>query len=120
MRYEDAEPFAEGLARVRSGGKWGYIDKTGNLVVPAVYQSALDFSEGMAVVGDGVFKYWFIDKAGHQAIPQFYTAASSFVMGLAHVRNGVDYYTAKWSYVDRNGRAVFTYSDQSQRKGNAR
>ena len=120
MRYEDTEPFAEGLARFRSGGKWGYIDRTGNIVVSAVYQSALDFSDGLAVVGDGLYKYWFIDKKGHQAIPQFYTAASSFVMGRAHVRNGVDYYTAKWSYIDRNGRAVFTYSDQSNPKGNVR
>jgi hypothetical protein len=113
--YEDAEPFAEGLARVRSAGKWGYINKMGKLVIPAVYQHALDFSEGMAVVSDGVFKYWFIDKNGDQAIAKFYTGATSFVMGRAHVRNGVDYYTAKWSYIDRDGRAVFTYSDQSNR-----
>jgi hypothetical protein len=72
----------------------------------------------MAVVGDGAYYYWFINKKGHRAIPQFYTAASGFVMGRAHVRNGVDYHTAKWSYIDRNGRAVFTYSDQSNPKGN--
>ncbi len=113
MKYDKAEPFAEGLARVRLDRKWGYIHQTGKLVLPANYQSALDFSEGIAVVGDGVFNYWFIDRNGHRAFPQPYTAASSFVMGLAHVRIGEDYYSAKWSYIDHTGRAVFTYSDQS-------
>ena len=119
LKYEDAEPFAEGLARVRIGWKWGYIDKKGNSVIPQAFNAAGDFSEGLAVVGDAEYKYWFIDKIGHQPFPQFYTAASSFVMGLAHVRSGVDYYSAKWSYIDRTGHAVFTYSDQSNR-GNQR
>ncbi len=83
------------------------------MVIPAAFASADDFSEGLAVVGDGEYKYWFIDRTGRQAIPQFYTAASKFVMGRAHVRNGVDYYSAKWAYIDHAGRAIFTYSDES-------
>jgi hypothetical protein len=85
------------------------------MVIPASYPNALDFSEGIAVVGDGLSKYWFIDTKGHQTIPQFYNAASSFVMGLAHVRQGMDYYRAKWSYIDHSGHAVFAYSDQSRK-----
>jgi hypothetical protein len=115
LRYEAAEPFSEGLARVRIGGKWGYIDRVGKLAIPATFGYALDFSEGLAVVGDGLYYQWFIDRAGLRAIPQVYLAASGFVMGLAHVRQGVDYYSAKWSYIDKTGRAVFTYSDQSGR-----
>jgi hypothetical protein len=37
-------------------------------------------------------------------------------MGLAHVRTGIDYYSAKWSYIEKSGKPVFTYSDQSKRR----
>ena len=30
-KFDDAKDFYEGLAPVRVGDKWGYIDKTGNL-----------------------------------------------------------------------------------------
>lgn len=32
--YDDAYPFSEGLAPVELGGKMGYIDVTGKLVIP--------------------------------------------------------------------------------------
>ena len=31
--FEDARPFSQGLAAVRSGGRWGYIDLTGKFVI---------------------------------------------------------------------------------------
>ena len=33
------------------GGKDGYIDKTGKLVIPAQFDDAKPFSEGLAAVG---------------------------------------------------------------------
>ena len=33
-RYEDAAAFSEGYAAVKQNGKWGYIDETGELVIP--------------------------------------------------------------------------------------
>jgi hypothetical protein len=115
LEFEDAEPFSEGLARVRLGAKFGFIDKNGVVVIQPQFFSAQDFSEGLAVVADGNYKFWFIDTKGRRAIAGDYDGASSFVMGLAHVRVGRDYYSAKWSYIDRTGRAIFTYSDQSNR-----
>jgi hypothetical protein len=114
LRYDDAEPFSEGLARVRQGEKWGYINASGTFAIAPAFTAASDFSEGFAAVSDSSHGYHFIDRSGHQAISAVYTAASSFVKGLAHVRVGVDYNTAKWSYIDKTGRAVFTYSDQSR------
>ena len=114
LQFEDAEPFSEGLAAVRKGGKWGYVDNHGRMIIAPQFSFARPFSEGMALVGDGP-DYCFIDRYGHQPFPHCYTGASSFVMGLAHVRSGGSYYEAKWSYIDRNGHAVFTYSDQSNR-----
>src|SRR5215471_3504958 len=114
LRFDDAEPFSEGLARVLQGERWGYINASGAFAITPAFTGASDFSEGLAVVGDGPHAYRFIDRSGHQAIRAVYAAASSFVMGLAHVRVGVDYNSTKWSYIDKTGRAVFTYSDQSR------
>lgn len=51
--------FHNGLARIRVGGnpdtgvgsKYGYIDKTGKVVIPAKYNFADDFKDGLAQVG---------------------------------------------------------------------
>lgn len=45
-----AHNFSEGLAAVEINGKWGYVDKTGKLVIPAVFESCGDFHEGLASV----------------------------------------------------------------------
>ncbi len=113
LQFEDAEPFSEGLARVRRGHKVGFIDKTGAIVIQPQFSSAQDFSEGLAVVTDENYKSWFVDMTGKRGIPGEFDGASSFVMGLAHVRVGRNYYSAKWSYIDKSGKAILTYSDQS-------
>ena len=50
-QYEDAQAFSEGLAAVQKGGKWGYIDTDGEVVIPFEYDIAFIFNEGLAVVG---------------------------------------------------------------------
>lgn len=50
-QYEDAGQFSEGLAAVKKGGKWGYIDEEGNVVIPFQYDYAWGFNEGYAIVG---------------------------------------------------------------------
>ena len=43
--------FSEGLASVRAGHKYGYIDRTGTIVIPVRYDEAYSFSaEGLATV----------------------------------------------------------------------
>ncbi|MEH2529144.1 hypothetical protein V1274_000153 [Bradyrhizobium sp. AZCC 1614] len=42
--------FKDGLARSRVGGKVGYIDRKLNLVIPATYDGAYPFEDGVAVV----------------------------------------------------------------------
>lgn len=51
--------FKNNRALVKIAGKYGYIDKNGELVIPAIYDQAWSFSEGVAVVqieeGDRTF-----------------------------------------------------------------
>ncbi len=44
------DPFNDGLARSRVGGKTGYIDRRLNLIIPAKYDGAYPFEQGVAVV----------------------------------------------------------------------
>ena len=66
-----ATAAAEPLAAVRVDGKFGYIDKTGELVIPAKYNRAWKFSEGLGKVLLNN-KFGFVDKDGTVVIlPQF-------------------------------------------------
>jgi hypothetical protein len=76
-RFDFARPFAQDRAAVCSGckaqkqgghtmmvgGKWGFIDKSGMLAVPFIYQAAEDFTaNGARVRSNG--KWLLIDRAG--------------------------------------------------------
>jgi len=37
LKYDDAEDFSEGFAKVKKDGKWGVIDKKGNTVIKFIY-----------------------------------------------------------------------------------
>lgn len=72
-QYEDAQVFCEGLAAVKKDGKWGYIDTTGQVVIPFQYDQAYHFNEGKALVGTAngqssqgsyYFRAGFLDKSG--------------------------------------------------------
>ena len=49
-QFEFARRFSEGLAAVDIGGKIGFIDKAGKLVIEPQFLFALEFSQGQAQV----------------------------------------------------------------------
>jgi hypothetical protein len=49
-QYNEYQWFSEGLAPVRKGKKWGYINPTMQLVVPFIYDKVELFREGKAIV----------------------------------------------------------------------
>lgn len=99
------------LAPVWNGGKWGYMDQTGKIVIPCQWESDDDksphspgkppyFSEGLACVKkDG--KWGYMNKHGKLVIPCQWERASSFCEGLAPVKsNGL------WGCIDKAGKLV--------------
>lgn len=102
MRFEDREgtfrdlgDFCDGLARAQVGARWGYIDQTFKLRIPAQFEEVRDFTNGLAAVRlDG--RWGFIDKSGSVVvIPQFDWAAD-FSDTYAMIRlNG------RYGYVNR-------------------
>lgn len=52
-QYDVRECFYEGLSVVGKAGKFGFIDKTGNIVIPLQYDGAFSFREGVAIIYQG-------------------------------------------------------------------
>jgi hypothetical protein len=51
LKYDNARRFSEGLAAVRSNGKWRFINRIrGKEIIPLKYDFADDFSYGHARV----------------------------------------------------------------------
>lgn len=68
-QYQSALPFSEGLAGVRKGGLWGFIDYFGNEVIPPQYDNILQgFKGGKSKVQMGKEQF-FVDKKGRR-IPE--------------------------------------------------
>ena len=102
--HDNAHSFLDDLAVVRMGEypdvKYGYINSTGELSIPYIYDSALDFNEGLALVEkDG--KYGFINRDGKETIPLIFDAAEDFFNDLAQVRKD-----DKWGAIDRTGEII--------------
>ncbi|MGH7544758.1 MAG: WG repeat-containing protein, partial [Gemmatimonadota bacterium] len=52
-----------GRARVRFGTKWGYIDRAGDVAIPARFDEASDFQDGYASAVLRGQRVW-IDRSG--------------------------------------------------------
>jgi len=82
-RYSVISDFSEGLAAVNAGdwnvGRWGFIDRAGDELIPAEFQEAGNFSEGLAPVMRNN-QWGFIDANGEVIIP--FQFDSYIVMGM--------------------------------------
>ena len=123
-QFVQAEDFSEGLAAVRMHSeettwcpydergsrmgftnKWGFIDKTGKMVIPPQYLTVDKFSEGLAAVNN-CDEWFFIDKTGKKLVMGSFTFASSFFEGISRVNIGKNR-DQKWGYIDRTGKWIW-------------
>lgn len=81
-----AGDFAENLAPVKSEGKWGFINASGEFVIQPAYQQARSFSGGYAAVMDDTGKWGFIDAIGTAVIECKYEEVGDFSEGYALAR----------------------------------
>jgi len=104
--YETIASFSHGLAAVqgvrdwedfRNLGQWGFVNFSGNEVIPLQFDRVGHFSEGLAMVQLGDMA-GFIDRDGNLAIPMRFDSARDFSEGLAAVL--VD---GLWGYINHAG-----------------
>jgi len=108
--YERIEAFVEDMAMVMKDGKYGFVNYMYKEVIPPVYISAFDFSEGLAAVElydsvaieEGTGTWIFIDKNGRQVIPGKYEFVhEGFKEGLVIVES-----SGKRKVINREGKVV--------------
>jgi hypothetical protein len=122
-RFDVVGRFSSGLAPVnlgamteryvnfvrKVGGKWGYVDLRGKLVVPVELESAHDFSEGLAQVGDQRGTR-FIDPDGKAVIDLgSVSSTGDFHEGKAAVYEDRSALGRDWrtKFIDKKGRKLF-------------
>lgn len=107
--------FHEGLAALsfyKETGKhkWGYMDKSGDMVIQPIFEEVGDFSENLApVVIEN--KWGYINSLGDTVIMPHFDGARSFLNGLAAVnlsgtRNFYSLVGGKWGFIDKHGSIV--------------
>lgn len=92
---------------VSINGKYGYMNRLGDVVISPDYQFAGHFVNGLAIVGNDD-KYGAINKAGKLIIPFSYSSVSDFIQGRSIVEEN-----DKLGIIDRNNRVIlpFEYED---------
>lgn len=101
------------LFPIIENGKYGYIDRTGKVIIKPQFDTAKRFSEGLARVRVDN-KWGFIDPAGRIVIqPQFELESNDhdndpsldFHEGMAAVSRAKG---SKWGYIDQTGKTIIT------------
>ena len=92
------------LIPVKSGDKWGYVNRKGNIIINPQFEAVYNFQEGLALVKSSDGKFGYINEDGKYVINPIYKDASKFSEGVACVvmENG------KPQYIDKTGKILFT------------
>lgn len=103
VEYDNAYDFAHGLAPVKLGDFWGYIDAEGTPAIPRdkpfYFDAAEEFGKhGLALVW-AKGRYKFINTAGEDAIPQQFEEA----YGFGEYKAAVVKVNYKWGLIDLKG-----------------
>lgn len=83
--YENAVPFASGeYAAVKNKGKWGFVDRTGKLVIAHLFDEAISFTGHVAPVRMGE-KWGYVDASGAFVVKPVFEKAYPQYEGSAPV-----------------------------------
>ena len=116
QQFDDVDIFYEGLAAVKIGDRYGFIDTTGTVVFtlePEYYP--MHFSDGLALVVqtvDSTDRWGYINKKGKWVIPPQFSDANHFHGGLAYVILSDDPKDRRSGYINHRGQVVWQFKDK--------
>lgn len=98
--WDSAQPFREGKAGVSENKLAGFIDASGNIVIPLEHQAVSSFSEGLAGF-QRRNKWGFLNTSGEIIIKPAYQEVRAFVLGRCAVKR-----SGKWGAIDPQGKFI--------------
>ena len=86
VKFDSVGVFHDGLAMVKAAERYGYIDRSGVIVIPIQWMTAYDFSEGLAALRVDKKHFQFINTAGTVVIKsKKYDSVGRFRNGVCRV-----------------------------------
>lgn len=98
--FDEAHNFCEGMAIVKYGGQYGYINNSGKLVVSFMFDECESFKNGFAKVKKKG-KWGFVNKLGEIIVPPIYDDCFRFENGFSKVKQN-----GKFGFVNKEGKVV--------------
>lgn len=96
--------FSEGLVAVYKNGKYGYMNKKRELVIPYRYKDADEFKDGLAIVVNQNDRYGAIDQSGKTVVPIKFGYLGGYSDGLSlYTENNRWDENEKYGFVDKKG-----------------
>lgn len=103
----DIKDFVDyGVVRIKKNGKWGLLNRKGELIVPATYDKMSAFGDGLSLVNRGLM-WATINTAGEFDLDLCFISAihSSFSGGRLGIKQEKDG-KKKYGYIDHKGEVV--------------
>lgn len=102
VKFDSVGVFHDGLAVVKAAERYGYIDRSGAIVIPIQWMTAYDFSEGLAALRVDKKHFQFINTAGTVVIKsKKYDSVGRFRNGVCRVVKG-----GKVKWIDTKGKEL--------------
>lgn len=110
VRFDSVGVFHDGLAVVKAAERYGYIDRSGAIVIPIQWMAAYDFSEGLAALRVDKKHFQFINTAGTVVIKsKKYDSVGRFRNGICRVVKG-----GKVKWIDTKGKELKEESNSAK------
>ena len=90
-------------ATIKSNGKYGFLNRKMEIIIPCRYEGAYIFKEGMAQVRSNNLS-GYINTLGKEIIPCKYETTFQFSEGLAAVKE-----KGKWGFIDKQGKIIIDF-----------
>lgn len=92
--------LSEGLVSLKINDKWGFVDKTGKIIIEPEFEYAYEFREGLAsVMLNG--KFGVIDNTGKIICKPQFDSINNFTEGLLIVRDN-----GKYGLINSSGKII--------------
>ena len=110
VKFDSVGVFHDGLAVVKAAERYGYIDRSGAIVIPIQWMAAYDFSEGLAALRVDKKHFQFINTAGTVVIKsKKYDSVGRFRNGICRVVKG-----GKVKWIDTKGKELKDESNSAK------